>query len=360
MATTIKDIALKLGVSHSTVSRALRGFPYVNPELRRRVQEAALEMNYHPNALARGLKGMRTRVIGLIIPDLMIDFYACAATIIQATLAKEGYRLLLSVSGNDPASELAYLRAMREERVQGLIWVPWAGHEQVLAEYAEEEVPIVQFGRKVSRQLDAILPDDGGGSRTATEHLLALGHNRIGLLVGSRRLSSGHARLQGYLQALSGAGLAPDDRLVKIGSFDRKWGLQAAEDLLGLPDPPTAIFAASSELLIGALRALDAHQLRIPHEMSVVGFGNPDWYGIWSPPITTVTFSTSEMAAAAVEVLLHRIRDHSSCKAPRPGHSRFPCRLVKRESTARPRASIPSPDGQPAPVAQGSSICLGY
>src|SRR5918912_720101 len=140
MPTTIKDIAARLGVSHSTVSRALQGHPYVNEALRQRVVETARALNYRPNALARGLKGLGSRVVGLIIPDLLNDFYASAATIIQARLAAEGYRLLLGVSANEPRNELAYLRAMREERVEGLIWVPRAAHREALREYAEEGV----------------------------------------------------------------------------------------------------------------------------------------------------------------------------------------------------------------------------
>jgi|GEM_PF-6942404 len=110
--------------------------------------------------------------------DLLNDFYATAATIIQAELAKEGYRLLLSVSGNDPQCEAAYLSAMQEERVQGLILVPCSRNEQALSEYAAEGVPVIEFARRSSTSLDAILPDDTGGAQAATEHLLRLGHTR--------------------------------------------------------------------------------------------------------------------------------------------------------------------------------------
>ncbi|MHB0871227.1 MAG: LacI family DNA-binding transcriptional regulator [Chloroflexota bacterium] len=335
MAATIKDIAMKLGVSHSTVSRALRGFPYVNRELRQRILDAAEELNYRPNALARGLKGMRTRLVGLIIPDLMNDFYASAATIIHAALADQGYRLLLCVSGFSASSELAYLRAMREERVEGLIWVPVADN-QAIREYAEEGVPVLQFARMVTRRLDAIVWDDSTGARDATRHLLELGHSRIGLIVGQRQFSSGRVRLEGYRRALMAAGLEVDPQLIRVGPFDRSWGRGAAEELTGLSDPPTALLAASGHHLVGALQAVDAARIRVPEEMSLVGFSNPDWYALWRPPITTVAFPTESMASLAAQTIIQRIADRAAGKEPKPMLARLGCRLVMRGSTAPP------------------------
>ncbi len=344
MPVTIKDIAARLGISHSTVSRALRGSPHVDEELRRTIRETARELNYRPNALARGLKGMRTQVVGLIIPDLMNDFYATAATIIQAELAKEGYRLLLSVSGNDPCSEHAYLSAMREERVEGLIWVPCSSSPQVLREYAEEGVPVIEFVRRSCKGLDAVLPDDAGGARVATEHLLKLGHTRIGIIGGQRTLSTALGRAKGYLQALQEAGMKPVPELIKVVRFDRESGWQATQELLSLPSPPTALFATSNVLLVGALRALDEHRIRVPEEMSLVGFGNPEWCAFWRPPITTVAFAIEEMAVAAVQTLLKRIRARSTTAHRKPLISRHECRLLVRESTAAsPTARTPRP-----------------
>lgn len=342
MPTTIKDIAARLGISHITVSRALRGFPYVNEELRRRIHETAREMNYRPNALARGLKGMRTQLVGLIIPDLLNDFYASVATLLQATLSREGYRVLLGVSGNDPACELDYLHAMREERVEGVIWAPWSWHPEIVKEYQTVRVPLIQFGRRVSDQLDAVLPDDERGAEEATKHLMQLGHRRIGLIVGPTELSSGASRLSGFQRALQAGGIALDDSLIKIGRFDRRWGREAAQELLDLPSPPTAILAASSELLIGALQVLDARRVAVPDRMSLVGFSNPDWYSLWRPPITTMAFSTEEAASLAVDTILDRIRERQSGNHANPCTVRYRLQLLIRGSTASPPPA-PSP-----------------
>ena len=336
MPTTIKDIAARLGISHSTVSRALRDKQYVRAELRRRVREMARELDYRPNPMARGLKGMGTRVVGLIIPDLMNDFYASAATIIQGMLTEQGYRLLLCVSSNDPRSELAYLRTLREERVEGLIWVPRARHTDALREYAREGIPVVEFARRASNQLDGVVADDLGGSLLAVEHLLDLGHSRIGLVVGQAELSTGRERLGGYLKALRAAGLEADPELIKAGEFSRAWGRQASEELMSLAVPPSAIFATSSELVVGALRALDHLHVTVPHDVSLVGFGDPEWFGIWRPPLTAVAFATRDMATSAVEVLLQRMRDRPPTGPNEPVLARLTCRLLVRESTAHP------------------------
>ena len=338
MPTTIKDIAARLNISHATVSRALSDFPYVSDDLRRRVRETAVELNYRPNALARGLKGSRSSVVGLIIPDLLNDFYASAATVIQATLAAEGYRLLLCVSNNDPQSEVAYLRALREERVEGLIWVPRRRNDRALREFADEGVPVVEFARRESPRVDAVVADDLGGAYAATTYLLELGHSQIGLIVGQAELSTGRERLEGYQRALRDAGVEADDRYVRIGRFDRAWGRRATAELLDLPDPPTALFATSSELVVGVLKALDERGLCPPHDISLVGFGDPEWFAIWRPPITTVAFPTADLAHAVAHALLRKIKARAKAadgdESPsRPVRFRLDCHLVIRQST---------------------------
>jgi DNA-binding LacI/PurR family transcriptional regulator len=332
MTVTIKDIATRLGVSYTTVSRALRGHPYVNEELRAKIQETALTMNYHPNSLARGLRGKSTRLVGLIIPDLMNDFYASAATIIQASLAQEGYRVLLSVSGNDPGIELAYLRTLREERVDGLIWVPSKRHEQVIREYIAEGVPVVEFARRSTRQLDAVIADDLGGAQQATEYLLKTGHRRIGLVVGQTTLSTGRERLEGYRLAFQNRGIEVDERLVKTGRFERQWGRKATEELLDLTDTPTALFGTSSEIVVGMLQALDRRGLKIPDDISLIGFGDPDWFNIWRPALSTVSFATQDMALTAVSKLLQRISEKNELDKIKPVTARLSCSLVIRDS----------------------------
>jgi LacI family transcriptional regulator len=275
---------------------------------------------------------MNTQLVGLIIPDLMNDFYASVATIIQATLATEGYRLLLSVSGNDPKSEFDYLRAMRDERIEGLIWVPSGKHEQLVREYADDKVPIIEFARKTSKRLDGVVADDVGGSEAATKHLLDLGHKRIALIIGQTDLSTGRERLEGYNRALLAAGLRVDESLIKEGAFERSWGRQATEDLLDLAEPPAALFATSSEIVVGVLQALDRRQIGVPSQVSLIGYGDPDWFSVWRPPLTTVSFATEEMATIAVHSLLRKVRNISQ-EPRKPVLTRLTYHLTIRDST---------------------------
>jgi len=358
---TIKDIAARLGISHTTVSRALRDFPYVNEELRRRIRETARELNYHPNALARGLKGRRTQVVGLLVPDLT-QSYARAAKVMQGTLAAEGYRMLLCVSTEDPQSERAYLRSMLEERVDGLIWIPRTRQPQAVREYAEHGVPIVQFVRTASQTLDAVVADEAGAAQAATQHLLALGHVRIGLIVGQADVSTVRERLEGYRRALETAGGMADGSLARIGMFTQDWGGQATRELLDLERPPTALIVTSAELVIGALLELDRRHATLPTDVSLVGWGEADWFGIWRPPITSVVVATDHMAALSVHTLLQRVNAPPGTPPHKAVVARLGCHLAERASTAAPTphpeqwAVAPASDPDPPILFHGTAV----
>lgn len=341
MSVTIRDIAAQLGISHSTVSRAFRGFPYVSEELRQRIFETARELNYRPNAAARRLKDARSGLVGLIIPDLRNDFYASAATLIQTALASEGYRVLLSVTRNDPAAERDYLRAMREERVDGLILVPCSRGDAATRGNDEESVPVVQLIRLGSDHHDAVLLDDCGAAHEATTHLLQLGHRRIGLILGESDFNSSLDRLEGYRRAVQGAGASIDQELIKIGKYDRTWGREATYALLDMAHRPSAIIAMSNELMVGVLRAFGDRQVQIPGDISIVGFGDADWCAAWRPPLTTVSYRVEDVSAAIVRILLQRIRDRFTDGCAKPVHIRIACPLVVRYSTA-PRSGYDS------------------
>jgi len=330
---TIRDIAHHLGISHSTVSRAFRGSPHVSEGLRQRIFDTARELNYRPNASARRLKDTRTGLVGLIIPDLRNDFYASTATLIQQALAAEGYRLLLTMSCNDPIIEAGYLRSMLEERVEGLIIVPSSLGDQTIRDYDEAGVPLVQFVRLASDRLDAVLLEDSEAARGATDHLLQLGHRRIALILGQSHFSSSSDRLSGYRKALEVAAVREDETLIKIGGYNRAWGFAATQSLLELSSPPTAIVATSNELMVGVLRALGERQVAIPEDISLVGFGDADWCVAWRPPLTTVEYGVEEAAAMVVRILIQRLREHSQDGSSHPVHRRVPCRLMIRQST---------------------------
>jgi DNA-binding LacI/PurR family transcriptional regulator len=298
--------------------------------VRQRVRELARALDYHPNGLARGLKGHGSRTIGLIIPDLLNDFYAQSATIIQATLVDEGYRLMLGVSGNDVRTELAYLRAMHEQRVEGLIWVPRAMQREALGALAGEGVPVIQFARTSSHRLDGVVADDRGGASAATRHLIELGHRRIGHLAdGAAYARRPWERTAGYRRAMADARLEVPAEWIVSAANTLAGGDAAMRRLLQLPgDRPTAVFAFNDQMAIGALHALRTSGLRVPQDMAIVGFDGIGLGAFTSPELTTIEQPRTEVGQRAVAMVLDALEGESSS----PTQVTLPVRLVVRES----------------------------
>ena len=241
MPTTMKDIAAHLGISPSTVSRAINNKGYVSEELRAKVQQAALDLDYQPNLMARGLRNKSSYLVGLIVPDLMNPFYAGTAQIIEGLLSAREYRLVLSVSNDDPASELSYLKTMQKQRVAGVIISTTGKNHDYLGNLLREGIPVVAHAREVRfKSVDNVIPADKEGAYGAIKHLVDLGHRRIGIVCGPQGVSTGRERLAGYLQCLADARIPVDHALIKVGAFRRAFGDQATAELLDLSPRPTA------------------------------------------------------------------------------------------------------------------------
>lgn len=344
MSSTLKQLSARLGLSPSTVSRALSGRAPKRPSTQaqvERIRAAAAELGYEPNSLARSLKTRRRQVVGLILPDIMNDYYAAAATRVQATLAAEGYQVILCVTNDDPEAEAAQMRLLREERVAGLVAVPSsqeAGHRASphLRDGASRP-PIVDLVRhSAASSADAVLIDDVDAGFQGTQHLIGLGHRQIAVLTGPPHLSTSRARLDGYRQALAAADLPYDGELIATGPYRREAARAATLRLLGRPRRPSALIATSNELVVGALQALAERAIRVPADLSLVGFGNPDWFALLQPALTTVALPIEEMAMAAAHLLLRRIRQAASgehATTSPPVVTRYQAHLLVRAST---------------------------
>ena len=334
MPTTMKDIARHLGISASTVSRALNNTGYVSQDLRTQIEQAVIDLEYQPNLLARSLRTQFTHMVGLIIPDLNNPHYTGVAQAIESLLAAHDYRLILSVSNEEAASELSYLQALQKQRVAGIVISTASGNDEYIGHLIRQGIPVIAHARAVkAKGVDSVLARDRDGAYTATKHLLALGHRRIGIACGPQELSTGRDRLNGYLRAMSDAGITVDEKLIKISAFQRDYGAKATAELLDLPDRPTAIFAAGGELVIGAMKTFFSKGVKVPEEVSVMGFDDPDWFSFWRPPITTVAIDTAQLSQKIVELLLKRMKSH---KVPTRGMNvTVPVNLVVRSSTAK-------------------------
>lgn len=342
VSSTLKELSRQLGVSPSTISRVLNGQDVKRASTRaraERIRALATELGYEPNSVARSLKTNRSQVVGLILPDIMNDYYATAATLVQKTLSTEGFRAILCVTYDDPSVEEAQLRMLREERVAGIVVVPSPRTPGTRVRQSWRDaaagVPVVELVRQSGvPATDAVLIDDVDAGRQGTEHFIGLGHHRIAVLTGPTGLSTSQQRLAGYHQALTEAGLPIDPSLILSGPYRREAARQATLNLLSGTVRPTALMATSNELVVGVLQALAEGDVRVPEDLSLVGFGNPDWFALLRPSLTTVALPIAEMAMVAVRLLLRRIQPGDTPIGEIPAAiSRYQAHLIVRQST---------------------------
>jgi LacI family transcriptional regulator len=333
-AVTIKDIASELRISHTTVSRALNDRPLISQETKRRVREAAERLGYVPNISARLIRGDTDIQLGLLIPDVQNDFYARISKELADRCRRAGLRLWLAISGDDPVVEENEIRALMEASVSGVFVTltssPTAGTISLLS-----RIPSVQLVRRSAQVAGpAVCMADEAGCRTATEHLLTLGHHRVAYVGTSKTISAGHDRLEGYLQAHKNKGLRALQRNIELVPPRQDQGFDAVARLLSGPDRPTALVIGSSELTIGGLRAINEAGLAIPGDISVAGYGDPVWFELLQPPLTAVSLPVPDIADAAITQMLHEIAHDEP--AAEGTVDQVPTELIIRGSTAPP------------------------
>ncbi len=307
---TIRDVALRAGVSIAAVSRALNESGYVSSEIKQRVHEAVKELHYRPHDSARGLKLQRTNTIGLVIADISNPFYAELASGVLSSAKKWGYHVILAAMDEEPAQEEEYLNVLMEKRVDGILAVATGQNSRLWREAIELGIKIVLVDRKVTTlpDADAILIDNVKGGYDATRYLTELGHRRIGILSGPLSTTTGQGRLHGYHKALEEAALSIDPELVQMVGFKRESGIQAMEQLLALRRPPTAIFASNNLLGESAMFALRRRGMRIPEDISLIMFDDVPWASLTMPPLTVVAQPTAQLGTYAVEQLMQRLK----------------------------------------------------
>lgn len=335
---SLKDVAAEAGTSVATASRALSGTGYVAEATRQKILQAARRLNYQPNLRARGLRQRVSHSIGLIIPNLLNAYYITLADSISQQLASRGYHLLLTSTRDDPAAEYAMVVDMVGQAVDGLIWVPAVSETDLLEYLAHQHTPAVAIVRRLRGDpIDTVVNEDRAGSRAATQHLLSLGHRRIGFIGGDMMYSSNRVRWQSYLETLQREGLEPDERLIRLGTNRATWGLMATYDLLRLEEPPTALFVASNAIMPGVIRALRRAGVAVPREMSLICFDDVDWFSFSVPPITAISTPCTALAEAAVDLLMTRISGSPEAAQRPPVFMEIPFEFVLRKSTAAPR-----------------------
>jgi LacI family transcriptional regulator len=325
------------GTSVATASRVLSGAGQAAEKTRRRVLAAAASLSYQPNLQARALRQRNSRSVGLILPSLGNAYYAALADAISQILAGRGYHLLLSPTCDDPRAESDTLRDMVGQNVGGLMVVPCALDQELVAYLREQGVPAVAMVRRVPGDgLDTVVFEDFAGAYAATKYLLSLGHRAIGYIGGDICYSSNQARRQGFQAALRDYGVMPAEALIRVGGLQGAWGALAALELLRASPPPTALFVASNILVSGVLRTLQSQQIAVPDGLSLVCFDDVEWFSLTVPTITAVSSSHARLAGAAVALLLNRVEHPDQRQCP-PVLLEIGYEIMLRNSTAAPK-----------------------
>ncbi|GAB2931881.1 LacI family DNA-binding transcriptional regulator [Nonomuraea fastidiosa] len=330
---TIKDVAEAAGVSRSTVSRALTGRGYAASDVRERVLRAAEELGYVPDVMARTLKQQVSRSVGVLVSDLRNPFYAELAAGASAAARERGYTMVLADTSLSGETETEAAEALVALRVAGVIVTP--NSSAVSTYLSSHGIPVVEVDRQFAAgSTDGVVVGNRVGARTATAHLVGLGHRRIALFIDETDWTTGYERYQGYLEALTAGGITVDPDLVVSSGWDVADSRRRALDMLSGPDRPTAVFAANNVLAEGVWRAIGERGLAVPRDISLVAFDDAPWMSMVSPQVTAVSQDTFNLGATAVRRLHERIEmpDADSVTTV------LNVRLIERESTAPPPA----------------------
>ncbi|MCX6027623.1 MAG: LacI family DNA-binding transcriptional regulator [Chloroflexi bacterium] len=335
---TRDDVARRAGVSPATVSYVINNGPRpVSPETRARVLEAIRETGYQPNAIARSLRRQKTSTLGLVIPDTNNPYFVEVARGVETVAFEHGFKVVLCHSNYDSDREVQYMDLLGAERAAGVIWIPSTESSAPAERLIEHQVPLVILDRTVNGvRSPSVVADNFRGGYLATQHLISLHHRRIGLIVRPVVLSHSEERARGYAAALLEHDLPVEEKLIVPGGFRLENGHAAACSLLGLDPPPTAIFAYNDIMAIGALRAAYQRGLRVPGDLSIVGFDDIPEAAFTCPSLTTISQPKSEMGRRGAELLLALIGGQSSSSDAQPPLGVY---LVVRESTG------PAPQG---------------
>lgn len=332
---TIKDIAATLDISPSTVGRALADDSRISEKTKEKVRQAAEEVGYVANQAARMMRGVSSNLVGLIVPDIRNSFYSTIAHSLSRCLISADYQLTLCETDDDSSLELRHVRELTSVNIAGIIIVPSAKPQRETVRLLHQ-TPHLQLLRKnplLGDQWFGI--DDRTATFDATRHLLDLGHRRLAYIGGTDDLSTGAARLKGFRQAASEADPATNivEELGAPASMD--FGREAVRRLLGGPTRPSGLVMGSVQNTLGVLDELRSMRVRVPEDLSIVGFGDELVYRWWGPGLTTMRMPVSELATNSGLWFLHRLRHEKQSVAPYA--SICSPDLVLRGSTAAPR-----------------------
>ena len=338
LSITIKDIAKEAGVSHSTVSRALRGSSLISDETTKHIQETALQLGYLPSAAARSLKTNRSQALGVIVSNIDDPYFSEILQGIEEAAQGDNYSMFMAASQRDTERERIIIQSMRQHRVDGVIICSTTFSDEQSRHFSKYDIPIVVVNNQAAEDYRySIYHDDVDGSRQLTRHLIELGHRKIGYLGNCHSGRSTLDRLTGFRQEMEFAGLpVPDNYIHEIPGSEPEKGICAVDHFLGLPDRPTALVCFNDMMAIGILKSLQSRGIRVPEDFSVTGFDNIVFSNYTNPPLTTFDQPKRFIGQKAAELILSLIDSTSKTSVPEQKIQVLKGNLLVRESTAPP------------------------
>jgi LacI family transcriptional regulator len=331
--TTIRDVAKRAGVAPITVSRAINNSGYVSEKTRVRVEAAIANLEYVPNVLARSLRSKRTNTLALILTDISNPFWTTVARGGEDAASDAGFNVILCNTDESDVEQDKYLRVLLQKQVDGVLLVPARSAMEPIQFVQSQDTPVVVLDRRIpDAQVDVVRCDSEGGAYQLTRLLLSLGHRRIAMLSGPRRVSTAEDRVAGYRRALTEAGLDVDTALVYYGEFSLESGYDMTQRMLSRTPRPSGLFAGNNFIAIGALRALRDSGLRVPEDLALVGFDDLPTDLVVDPFLTVAAQPAYEMGRQATELLLARLSEEAPVAYQ---EIVLPTEIVVRESSGQ-------------------------
>jgi LacI family transcriptional regulator len=336
---TMKDVARLAGVSVATVSAVINGTSVVSAMRAGKVREAMEALDYHPDQVARSLRTGRSRVVGMIVPDITNPFYPEVIVGVEQAARNAGYSVILCNSNEDPLQEKRHLNELFARRVDGVL-IACSDVQHAYDRLLRRRFPLVFFDRiPAGLTGEAVSTDNVEAGYIATRHLIELGHEQIAMISGSPFLSTHLARTEGFRRAMQEARLAVRSEYLLAAGLQIQGGYDAAVQLFKLPDPPTAIFSSNNRTLLGLVRAIGELGISCPEQISVVGFDDFAWTENFHPKLTTVVQPTFDMGSRAMETLLAKIKRQGG-EETASALVLLPPRLQVRQSTTQPAKKL--------------------
>lgn len=333
MAARLRDVAELAGVSVKTASNVINNYPHVKPSTRARVEAAVKQLRYRPNESARQLKHGRSGFLALAVPQLDSPYFAELATRLSAEAARQGYIMLLDITGADSEAERVVLDGVRSHIIDGLIFSPLTVSAAEVAARGEDRPMVLLGERVIADNCDHVAVDSVAAAAAMTAHLIETGRRRVAAIGRESVMGTASVRLAGYRQALADAGLPYDPELViAVKQYNRADGKAAMQRLLARDRPPEAVFCFNDLMAVGALRACAEAGVRVPEEIAIAGFDDIPECEFITPSLSTVAADLDALSREALRLLLSRVAGSTDPIE----RVRVPWELKLRESTGSP------------------------